>query len=81
MNPRDLLFAISMLLVMIGMARTGAAFGDDQVGPTRSEVEVNPIGKGVPPKNLASSALSHREFGRDGTVAASRTAMAEVAFQ
>ncbi|MEJ8813638.1 hypothetical protein WKW77_21305 [Variovorax ureilyticus] len=81
MNPRDLFFAISMLLVMIGMARTGVAFADDPGGPTRSEAEAKPIGKRVSSKHPASGALSHRESGRDGSVAASRTVPAGVAFE
>ncbi|WP_431275232.1 hypothetical protein ACQ858_02300 [Variovorax ureilyticus] len=72
MNPRDLLFAISMLLVMIGMARTGVAFADDWVCLTCAEIEVSLIGKGVQWKNLASGTLPHWEFRRDGSVAASR---------
>jgi len=77
MNPRDLFFAFSMLLVMIGMARMGVAFADERVYLTRSEVEVNLIGKGVLSKNLASGTLSHWEFRRDGTVAASRTGLGQ----
>jgi hypothetical protein len=72
MNPRDLFFAISMLLVMIGMARTGMAFADDRVELSRSEVEMRLIGKAVPSKKLASGTLSHWEVCRDGSVAASR---------
>ena len=75
MNPRDLFFAISMLMVLIGMTRTGLAFGDDRVYLTRSEVEDNLVGKGVLSKNLASGTLSHWEFRRDGTVAASRAGL------
>lgn len=75
MNPRDLLFAISMLLVTIGMARTGVAFADDRVYLSRSEIEVSLIGKGVLSKNLASGSLSHWEFRRDGTVEASRSGL------
>ncbi|SCK42319.1 hypothetical protein VAR608DRAFT_4048 [Variovorax sp. HW608] len=73
MNPRDLFFAISMLLLMIGMIRTGMAFADDRVDPSRSEIEVSLIGKGVLSKNLASGTLSHGELRRDGSVAASRS--------
>jgi hypothetical protein len=75
MNPRDLFFAISMLLVMIVMARTGVAFADDRVDPSRSEIELSLIGRGVLSKNLASGTLSHGEFRRDGTVAASRSGL------
>ncbi|MBB3177139.1 hypothetical protein [Variovorax sp. Sphag1AA] len=72
MNPRDLLFAISMLLVMIGMARTGVAFADSPADPTRSEVEDGLMNKGVLSQNVENAMLSHREFSRDGSVAASR---------
>jgi len=54
------------------MARTGLAFADERVYLTRAEVEDNLVGKGVLSKNLASGTLSHWEFRRDGTVAASR---------
>lgn len=73
MNPRDLLFAISMLLVLIGMARTGAAFADQRGCLTCAEFEVSLIGKGVLWKNLASGTLPQWEFRRDGSVAASRS--------
>ena len=72
MNPRDLLFAISMLLVMIGMARTGLAFGDDRVQPICFESEADPSGEGLMSTILGNATLSHWEFRRDGSVAASR---------
>lgn len=71
MNARDLLFAISMLLVMIGMARTGVAFADDQTQPTCYESEDGPS-EGLVSKILENATLSHWEFRRDGSVAASR---------
>jgi len=73
MNPRDLFFAISMLLVMIGMVRTGVAFANDRGDPTLHEIEASLIGKGVLSNSPASGALSHREFRRDASVAASRS--------
>jgi len=75
MNPRDLLFAISLLLGVIGMARTGAAGAEERIYLTRSEVEVSLIGRGVLSKNLASGTLSHWEFRRDGSVEASRSGL------
>ncbi|MBO9648288.1 MAG: hypothetical protein J7605_07230 [Variovorax sp.] len=72
MNPRDLLFAVSMLLVMIGMARTGVAFADDRVPWDHTETDGSLSGNGVLSQNLENATLSHWEFRRDGAVAASR---------
>ena len=73
MNPRDLFFAISMLLLMIGMVRTGVAFASDPVELTPNVIEKSLIGKGVLSNSPASGTLSHRELRRDGSVAASRS--------
>lgn len=75
MNPRDLLFATTLLLGVIGMARTGVAMAEERIYLSRPEIEVNLIGKGVLSKNLASGTLSHWEFRRDGSVEASRSGL------
>ncbi len=72
MNPRDLLFAISMLLLLIGMVRPSAVAAGERASGSCSEIEVRPKGESAVPANRASGLLSQGESSRDGCVAASR---------
>ena len=73
---RIALYLVSLVAaIMAALVYPSVAKAGERTYLNRAEIEASLLDKGVTSRNLASGALSHWQFHRDGTVDASRSGL------